>query len=108
MKLRDRLLTAVLNPPALLYILLCCAWPNVAWPQTPAPRITPIPESVLPIDNEGFDAWCKARHQGRVEHLISTPQGLYVGCKGEARGRSWLWTKVGVPAIEVPALPGLT
>jgi hypothetical protein len=98
----DRFLTAVLNPPALLYLLLMLAFPRVAWPATPSPMPTDIPTSVLPLSLHDF---CEARGQGsNVGRGILTERGLYVRCE---RG-DWLLTKVGVPALKVTPMPGLT
>jgi hypothetical protein len=91
----------VLNVVGLLIILLLDACPNTAFPATPTPRITPIPLSVLPLS---FDDYCIGKHQGHVTGRILTPQGLYVVCE---RGHGWLFTKVGIPPIEVTPVPGL-
>jgi hypothetical protein len=99
----------LLNVVGLLIILILDACPNTAFPATPtppgvyytSPKITPIPESVLPIDFPGF---CAQHRAGAYTGLVSTSRGVYIVC---SHGHAWLFTKVGVPPIETTPVPGL-
>jgi hypothetical protein len=66
---------------------------------SPAP--TPIPEAVLPVD---YPQWCRDHRSGAFTGLVSTARGVFVVCSRTA----WLFTRVGVPAVEVTPLPGVT
>lgn len=92
----NRFLTAVLNPPFFVYLLLILAFPRWAWPAVP----TPIPTSVLPVD---FPTWCAWKREGRFEHLISTKDGVYVVCQHG----TWLFKNLMTPAVRVTLAPGI-
>jgi hypothetical protein len=88
-----KLLIALLNPLALLMLLLIAAFPRVAWPVTPSPVPTvdcvsgcaalhltkPIPQPTLPVD---FDQFCASRHSGAYQGLATSPTlGVVVMCE---------------------------
>ena len=68
---------------------------------SPHPSRTPIPQWVLPV---AYDVWCADHLAGAFVHLVSTPRGVYVVC----RRRAYLFTREGIPPIEVTPFPGLT
>jgi hypothetical protein len=92
-----KLLVALLNPLALLMLLLIAAFPNVAWPVTPSPLPNgvcsgpppgvhtypcaprPAPQPTLPVN---YDEFCASRHSGAYQGLATSPAlGVVVMCE---------------------------